>query len=97
MRIDDEFMEEVGLGAMPDDEKKAFMQHAEEELEVRVGQGVGADLTDEQMREFDQITDLSEAISWLDQNTPNFRETVRHIYETFKQELINERQNILNS
>lgn len=95
MRIDEEFMEEVGLGAMPEEEKKAFMQHAEEELEVRVGQGVGADLTDEQMREFDQITDLDAAIDWLEQNAPNFRETVAHIYENFKQELINERQSIL--
>ncbi len=97
MRIDEEFMEEVGLGAMPEDEKQAFMQHAEEELEVRVGQGVGADLTDEQMQEFDQITDLDEAIGWLEQNAPDFRQTVARIYENFKQELINERQSILNS
>lgn len=96
MRIDDEFMEEVGLGAMPEAEKQAFMKHAEEELEVRVGQAVGADLTDEQMREFDGIEDLSEATQWLEQNAPNFRETVAHVYEMFKQELINERQHILS-
>lgn len=97
MQIDDEFMEEVGLGAMPEAEKQAFMKHAEEELEVRVGQGVGAGLTDEQMREFDQIEDLDEAMRWLDSNAPDFREVVAQIYEAFKQEIIGERQSILNA
>ena len=41
MRVDEQFMEEVGLGAMPEAEKQEFMKHAQEELEVRVGQGIG--------------------------------------------------------
>ena len=95
MRIDEEFMEEVGLGAMPPEEKRAFMQHAEEELEVRVGQAVGADLTDAQMEEFDQMTDLDQAAAWLEQNVPNFREIAEHVFRNFRQELIAERNNIL--
>jgi len=95
MQIDEEFMEEVGLGAMPEAEKRAFIQHAEEELEVRVGQGVGAELSDEQLVEFDQIQDVAEARAWLERNVPNFREIVAHIYNNFKQELIGERQKIL--
>lgn len=95
MQIDEEFMEEVGLSEMPEAEKQAFIQHAEEELEVRVGQGVGAELSDEQLVEFDQIQDAAEARTWLEQNVPNFREIVAHIYNNFKQELIGERQKIL--
>lgn len=95
MRIDDEFMKEVGLAEMPEAEKQEFMKHAQEELEVRVGQGIGAGMTDEQMEEFEAITDLDAAAAWLDQNAPDFRETAAHVYETFKQELIAERQNIL--
>lgn len=95
MRIDEQFMEEVGLGAMPPDEKQAFMQHAEEELEVRVGQAVGADLTDAQVEEFDQITDLAAAAEWLSQNAPNFRQIAEEVFKKFKQELISERNNIL--
>lgn len=34
MRVDDQFMNEVGLAGMPADERSAFMMHAEEELEV---------------------------------------------------------------
>lgn len=95
MRIDEQFMEEVGLGAMPEDEKRAFMQHAEEELEVRVGHGVGAGLSDAQLIEFDEISDLNVAEAWLNQNVPNFREIVEGIYQKFKEELIAERNNIL--
>ena len=57
MQIDEEFLNEVGLAEMPEDEKRAFMEHAEEELEVRVGQGIGDLLTEEQLDEFDWIVD----------------------------------------
>lgn len=97
MRVDEQFMEEVGLGAMPPDEKQAFMQHAEEELEVRVGQAVGADLTDEQMNEFDGITDLSQAAEWLNVHVPNFRQITEQVFQSFKQELIAERNSILGA
>ncbi len=95
MRIDEQFMDEVGLGVMPLDEKQAFMQHAEEELEVRVGQAVGAEMTDEQMAEFEAITDVAEAAAWLDANQPNYREIVERVYGNFKQEIISERNSIL--
>lgn len=97
MRVDDKFMEEVGLGAMPAEEKKAFMRHAEEELQVRVGQGIGAELTDEQMRDFDEIEDLKVAKSWLERNVPAYREIVARIYEGFKQEILAERNSILGT
>lgn len=97
MRVDDQFMEEVGLGEMPAEEKQTFMKHAEEELEVRVGQNVGMELSDEQMREFDQIEDISVAADWLERNAPNYREIVEKVYETFKQEIMNERQRILSA
>ena len=97
MRIDEQFMAEVGLDAMPPAEKQAFMQHAEEELEVRVGHGVSANLTDAQLMDFDQITDLGAAEAWLTQNVPNFREIIEDIYRKFKEELIAERSAILGT
>lgn len=95
MRVDDQFMAEVGLGEMPPEEKQAFMQHAEEELEVRVGQAVGTYLTDALMDEFDQITDLDQAGVWLEQHVPNYRDLAAQVYQNFKQEILAERQNIL--
>lgn len=95
MRVDEDFLDEVGLGDMPSEEKAAFIDHAEEELEVRVGQSISAQLSDVQMDEFEQIQDSELAARWLDQNVPDFREIVREVFEHFKQELRAERANIL--
>ncbi len=95
MHVDEKFMREVGLGEMPEDEKRAFMEHAEEELEVRVGQGVGASLTNEQMDEFEQIAGTDAAADWLERNAPDFRETVARVFYNFKDEIRRERDAIL--
>lgn len=93
--IDEQFMAEVGLGGMPAAEKQAFMEQAVEELEVRVGQQISAELTPEQLREFELLQDNAEVASWLNQNVPDFRETVGKVYIAFKQELIQNQQQIL--
>lgn len=95
MHIDERFMDEVGLGGMPEAEKRAFMEHAEEELEVRVGQRIGMGLSDAQMLEFGQIEDEAEATAWLERYAPNFREIVAQVYQAFKRELSDNRQRIL--
>ncbi len=95
MRIDDVFMEEVGLNEMPDGERQAFMDHAEEELEVRVGHAVSQELSAEQLRDFEEIEEGGQAAAWLKINVPNFREIVQTIVQSFKNELIAERTRIL--
>lgn len=87
MRVNEKFMQEVGLGAMPEAERKAFMNHAEEELEVRVGQGIGEFLTEELLVEFEGIDDLDAAAVWLEKYVPNFREVVTKICDDFKAEI----------
>lgn len=87
MRVNERFMQEVGLSAMPEAERKAFMDHAEEELEVRVGQGIGEFLTEEQMQEFEGIDDLDAAAAWLEKYVPNFRDVVAKICDEFKDEI----------
>lgn len=93
--IDEKFMAEVGLGEMPAAEKQAFMEHATEELEVRVGQQISSGLTPEQMLEFEKIEEGPEITKWLNQNVPNFREQVMRVFEGFKQELMRDSQQIL--
>ncbi len=95
MRIDDVFMKEVGLGEMPDDERQAFMDHAEEELEVRVGHAVSQELSEQQLRDFEEIDEGGQAAAWLKINVPNFREIVSNVVQGFKDELITERARIL--
>ena len=36
-QLDDKFLQEVGLGDLPDDQKQAFLAHFREQLELRVG------------------------------------------------------------
>lgn len=95
MRIDDVFMKEVGLGEMPDGERQAFMDHAEEELEVRVGHAVSQELSEQQLRDFEEIDEGGQAAAWLKINVPNFREIVSNVVQGFKDELITERARIL--
>lgn len=95
IRVDDAFMKEVGLGDMPQPEKRVFMEHAQEELEVRVGKSIGAQLTDAQMSEFEGIEDLALAAQWLERNVPSFRQIVENVFFSFKNELTEEKQKIL--
>lgn len=95
IRVDNDFMMEVGLGEMPEAEAQAFKEHAEEELEVRVGQKIGEGLSDEQLNEFAEITDAGEARQWLETNAPGFREIVLEVFREFKEEISGARAEIL--
>ena len=56
-RFDDTFLEAVGLGALPEDQKSAFLENAQDQFEVRVGEKMNAQMTDEQVDEFEKIID----------------------------------------
>ena len=36
-QLDDNFLQEVGLGSLPDDQKQAFLAHFREQLDMMVG------------------------------------------------------------
>lgn len=95
IRVDEDFMAEVGLTEMSAEEKAAFMNHAQEELEVRVGQVMSDKLSEEQLDEFSKIDDPQVAAGWLGERVPDFREIVAGIFEDFKKEIASERGDIL--
>jgi|TARA_B100001245_G_scaffold110304_1_gene80665 hypothetical protein len=66
-QLDDKFLEDIGLGSLPDDQKKAFLQHIYEELELRVGTRLSEGLSDQQLEEFEKIIDKDQAVieDWL--------------------------------
>lgn len=94
IRVDDEFMTEVGLVEMPEAEKQAFMEYAEEELEVRVGQELSLGLTDQQLEDFGAIVDETEAARWLEENAPNYREIAEKVFKELKTEVMQNRAEI---
>ena len=80
-RLDDQFLQDIGLGNLPDEQKKPFLQHIYSELELRVGTRLSDGLSDSQLEEFEQIIDRKEEkiTEWLAEHAPQYHEE-----ETFK-------------
>lgn len=55
IKIDEKFLEEVGLEEMSAEQKEAFIRDTQEELELRVGEELSKGLTVDQLTEFDGI------------------------------------------
>ena len=74
-QLDDTFLEELGLGQLPSDQKKAFLDHFREQLEIRVGTKLSDGLSDDQMDEFESFMDRDEqkVRSWLSVNVPDYQ------------------------
>ena len=87
MEFDDKFLQEMGLTAMPEDQKQKFLDYVQEELEVRIGDRISKGLTQTQLNEFDMITDHAEAANWLEKNRPDYREIVARTIEEMKEEI----------
>ncbi len=95
MQLDDKFLQEVGLSAMPEGEKQDFLDYVQEELEVRIGERISRGLTEVQLNEFDMITDQSEATKWLEKNRPDYREIVTRTIAEIKEEIRANRDKII--
>jgi hypothetical protein len=75
-KLDDEFLAQLGLGDMPEEQKQAFLQHIYSELEIRVGEKLTAEMSDAQLDEFGYFVDKKDAEvrDWFAKNVPNYKE-----------------------
>ena len=87
MEFDEKFLQEMGLSAMPEDQKQKFLDYVQEELEIRIGERISRGLTETQLNEFDMITDPVEAAKWLEKNRPDYREIVNRTINEMKEEI----------
>ena len=87
MQFDERFLQEMGLSAMPEDQKQKFLAYIQEELEIRIGERISKGLTETQLNEFDMITDPREAAKWLEKNRPDYREIVTRTINEMKEEI----------
>lgn len=97
-QFDDKFLQDLGLGGMPDDQKQAFLQHLYEELELRVGTRLSEGMTDEQLGEFEKLIDANDqagALKWLETHRPNYKQVVAEELEALKQEVASNKDKIL--
>jgi len=74
-QLDDQFLADVGLGNLPEDQKKPFLQHTYDQLERQVGVRLSEGMTDAQLGEFESIIDRKQDVidSWIAQHAPNFQ------------------------
>lgn len=74
-QLDDNFLKDLGLEQLPEEQKQAFLQHIYEELELRVGTKLSDGLSDQQLDEFEGIIDRKEdaVAQWLAANAPNYQ------------------------
>ena len=97
-QLDDNFLQSVGLGGMPDDQKKAFLEHLYEELELRVGTRLSEGMSDDQLAEFEKLIDANDetgALKWLETNRPDYKQVVAEELEKLKQEVLSNKDKLL--
>ena len=75
-QLDDQFLEDVGLASLPEEQKKPFLQHTYDQLEYRVGIRLSEGMSDEQLQEFEKIidSDQSTVTTWLAQHAPAYQQ-----------------------
>ena len=74
-QLDDNFLEELGLGQLPEEQKKAFLEHVYSQLELRVGTRLSDGLSEEQLAEFESFIDRDhdKVRQWISTNAPDYR------------------------
>lgn len=84
-QLDDQFLEDVGLSALPEDQKKPFLQHTYDQLEYKVGIRLSEGMSDAQLEEFESIIDRKEDIvnTWLATNAPDYQN--EEVYKRLQQ------------
>lgn len=97
MEFDEKFLQEMGLSAMPEDEKQRFLDYVREELEVRIGERIARGLTEVQLNQFDMITDPAEAAKWLEKNRPDYRDIVNRTINEMKEEIRANRSRLIGT
>lgn len=91
LRIDNELLQELGLGDLPMEEKDLLLSQIAEQLELRVGTRLAENMSEEQKEEFDtnyiQQGDEQGAMEWLEKNFPGYPEVVEEELGKLKEEL----------
>lgn len=89
-KLDNTLLEELGLGALPAEEKNKMLAQIYETLEMRVGMKLAEQMTNEQLDEFEAFIDRNDeagALTWLETNFPNYKQVVADELEKLKTEI----------
>lgn len=90
LKIDNNLLQELGLGSLPDSEKNSLLKHIYETLEMRVGMRLADQMTNQQLDEFEQYFEAKDdagAFKWLESNFPNYKDIVQEEFDKLKTEV----------
>lgn len=90
IKLDNQFLVDVGLGSLPEDDKKDMLRHIYEQLELRVGTKLASGMSDAQLDEFEALInnqDEAGALKWLETNFPNYKQVVADELQKLKEEV----------
>lgn len=89
-KLDNTLLEELGLAALPNEDKNRMLQHIYETLEMRVGMKLAEQMSDTQLDEFESFIDQNDepgALKWLETNFPDYKKVVAEELEKLKAEV----------
>ena len=89
-KLDNNLLEELGLGNLPTEQKNSMLQHIYETLEMRVGMKLADQMSNEQLDEFEGFIDKNDeagALKWLETNFPDYKKVVADELEALKAEI----------
>lgn len=89
-QLDDNLLQELGLGSLPPAEKNKMLAHIYETLELRVGMRLAEQMSDEQLDEFEGFIDRNDeagALHWLETNFPDYKKVVAEELDKLKGEI----------
>jgi hypothetical protein len=93
LKLDNNLLEELGLGSLPEAQKRQMLQHIYDTLELRVGTQLANQMTDKQLEEFEKFIDSggdanqAQALQWLESNLPNYKDVVQQTFDALKLEV----------
>ncbi|MBQ8157321.1 hypothetical protein IJ102_02965 [Candidatus Saccharibacteria bacterium] len=60
-KFGDDFLESVGLSALPEAQRAGFLEYAQDQFEMRIGKKMSEGMTNDQLDEFSRIAENDEA------------------------------------
>ena len=108
-KLDDNLLQELGLGSLPPAEKNKMLAHIYETLELRVGMRLASQMSDDQLKQFEGLMPAEgdsqevaagkekEAFNWLETNFPGYKDVVADELEKLKSEIKTQAPQILEA
>jgi len=73
-KLDNKFLDDLGLGSLPEEQKKEFLKHIYSELEIRVGGKLTEGMSDAMLDEFGFFVDkdIDKMKEWFAAKLPDY-------------------------